>query len=325
MSARLALLTMAFVFVTGCDMASFAAGSTVKVIARGSPALGRLEDPDTAEAAIPGSIGTMEAVLEVRPDDTTLRALLAKSYASFGFGFMMDRAEAALSNDDEATADHYTHRASIAFKRARDLALGNLTIWEDDGGGAEGHIHAGIESFNRYLTLFDDAEEHVPTLFWAAYSWAQYISANKSDVNALADLPFVNALVDRVLALDPAFMQHAPQALRAGLWASTPEQLGGKPREAKALFDEAIHATERKNLMFLVMEAKFVAVALQDRALYQSLLEEVINAGDLDPDLRLSNLLAKRRAERYLSEIDMLFEPAETAEPSGDGAGTPAQ
>lgn len=305
------LLVLLALTAAGCDgiMTGIAAGSTVRVIRRAAPAISRFEDPDFAELAIPGSIGTMEGVLIIKPEDPDLHMSLARGYASLGFAFYMDHMEAALANDDEEAAEHWRQRATMAFRRARVLGLEMLTIWEDDDGGAEGAIQGGIDRFNAYLENFD--EDQAPMLFWTAYAWANYINANRDDVDALAGLPFVNALVDRVLVLDDTFYFHAPHALRAGLWGGLPAQLGGRPQDAKREFEIAIAATQRRNLMYLVMEAKIVAVALQDRALYQSLLEEVINAGDVDPDNRLANQCAKRRAARYLAEIDMLFEPAD--------------
>jgi hypothetical protein len=43
-----------------------------------------------------------------------------------------------------------------------------------------------------------------------------------------------------------------------------------------------------------------------DRALYESLLTEVLSATDPDPEQRLVNMLAKRRARRALSRQHML-------------------
>jgi hypothetical protein len=313
MPRALPLLLVAAALSAGCDMANFAAGSTVRVIERGSPAVQEWEDPDLAEEAIPGSIGTMEAVLYIRPDDTTLRPLLARSYASYAFGFLQDRMEAALANDDETTAEHYRWRASSAYQRAKALGLGTLTLYEDDNDGAEGAVRRGIEAWTRYLENFDD-EDQVPALFWLCYAWGQWIGLNRDNMDALADLPFVNALADRILEINPAYMDHAPRALHAGLIGTAPEALGGRPRDAQHEFDDAIRRTGRHNLMYLVMEARIVAIAIQDRALYQRLLTEVIEAGDVEPTQRLSNALAKRRATRYLAEIDMLFEPAGTTD-----------
>jgi TRAP transporter TatT component family protein len=311
---RIPLILLAW-SALGC-MTELAAGTTVKVISRAAPAVQRYEDIELAEEGMPASITTLEGLLQIRPEDTDLRALLARTYASFGFGFMEDRMEEALAKDDEANAERYRLRAGMAYRRARELALGSLTLWEDDDGGAEGHIKAGLPAWTAYLKEFDDAEDHVPTLFWAAYAWGRYIGLNRDDMNALADLPFVNALADRVFALDHTFMGYAPHALRAGLIGTAPAQLGGRPADAKKEFETAIRATGGKNLMYHVVEAQIVAVALQDRALYKSLLTTVVEAPtDLNPDERLLNQLAKKRAARYLAQIDQLFEPEAPPEP----------
>jgi tetratricopeptide (TPR) repeat protein len=308
---------------SGC-FTQLAAGTTVKVIGRAAPAIQRFEDTELAEQAMPASIATLEGLLEIRPDDTELRTLLARTYSSYGFGFLEDRMEEALAKDDEANGERYRLRAGMAYRRARELALGSLTLWEDDGGGADGHIKKGLAAWTEYLKEFDDAEDHTPTLFWAAYSWARYIGLNRDDMDALADLPLVNALADRIFVLDHTFMGHAPHALRAGLIGTAPAQLGGRPEDAKKEFEIAIAATGGKNLMYHVVEAQIVAVALQDRALYKRLLTTVIEAPtDLNKDERLLNQIAKRRAERYLGQIDQLFEPEPEPAPAPAPAAAP--
>jgi len=313
--------------VSGCNLTNLAAGSTVQIIGKSWPAIERYEDPDLAEGGIPGSIAMMEGLVEIRPDDTELRVLLAQAYGSYGFGYMEDHMEEALTKDDEEGSEHFRRRAAMAYSRGRELTLGSLTVWEPDDGGAPAQIKKGLAAWTEYLKKFDDAEKHVPTLFWAAYSWGRYIGVNRDDVNALADLPFVTAISDRIMALDHTYWGHAPHALRAGLIGTAPAQLGGRPEEAKKEFETAIAATQGKNLMYLVIEAQIVAVALQDRALFKKLLTTVVEAPkDIDPDQRLINQLAKRRAERYLSEIDHLFAPEEppAAAPAAEPA-APAQ
>lgn len=297
---------------TACSMTQLAAGSTVTIIGQAWPAIERYEDPDLAESAIPASIATMDGLLEIRPKDTELRKMLAQAFGSFAFGFLEDHMEAALANDDDEGAEHFRKRAALAYQRGRELAFGSMTIWADDGGGADAQLKQGLPAWTEYLKNFDDAETQAPTLFWAAYCWGRYIGINRDDVNALADLPYVAALVDRVVALDPTYMGYAPRALRGGLIGTPPVQLGGKPEEAKKEFEAAIAATQGKNLMYMVVEAQIVAVALQDRALYQRLLKTTLDApANLDPNQRLLNQLAKRRAERYLAQTDKLFLPEE--------------
>lgn len=118
------------------------------------------------------------------------------------------------------------------------------------------------------------------------------------------DLPFARALVERSIALDPEFQFGSGRALVAAIEASAGD---GDIARSRTLFDEALAATERKNLMILVQMANTYAVAAADRALYESLLREVRDAGDILPEGRLSNRIAKRRAERYLRLIDQRF------------------
>src|SRR5262249_52612459 len=159
--------------------------------------------------------------------------------------------------------------------------------------GAEAAQHAGVDKWKEYLRQF--SADQAPIMFWTAYSWVQFIGINKDDMDAVADLPLAIALAERVAELDPHYYMEAPQALLAGIHGWTSEQMGGHPRQAKEELDRVIAATQRHNFMYLVVEAKIVAVALQDRHLYRSLLEEVLN-GDInvDPDQRLSNILAQR-------------------------------
>lgn len=325
------LLAVCSLAASGCSMTQIAAGSTVNIIGQAMPAIEQYRDPDLAEEGIPASIATMEGLLQIRADDAVLRSLIARAYGAYAFGFLEDHMEQALADDDDKTSDHYQKRASLAYTRCRELTLGTLSHWEQDDGGADGHIKQGLDAWTAYLKKFDDAEKQVPTLFWGAYCWGRYIGINRDDVNALADLPFVNALADRVFTLDPTYWGYAPHALRAGLIGTAPAQLGGKPEEAKKEFEVAINATGGKNLMYLVLEAQIVAVALQDRPLYKKLLDTTLAAPmDLDVNLRLVNQLAKRRAERYLADIDHLFAPVEppanepAAAPSAPAAPAPA-
>lgn len=308
----------------GCDTGVFAANTTIGVMRRASPGVQRMRDPEILEAAFPGSIQQMEGLLELKPDDAVLRGMLARSYASYGYGFIEDDYERAQRSDDatEEEIEHLRERASLAYLRGREIAMGGLDMARPEGGGLFAIQREGLDAFNRHLARFDDRESHAPLLFWTAYNWVRWISLHRDDMGAIADLPYVTALAERVYQLDPTYMDHAPVALRAGLMAAAPPALGGRPADAKVELDRAIELTGRRNLMYLVTEAQLVAVPLQDRALFQSLLQEVIDF-DVDsyPDQRIPNLLAQRRARRYLDQIDDLIpdmgdEPP--AEESGD-------
>lgn len=304
----------------GC--AKFAANSTVGVMNRASPALQSFADPALAEATLPYSITQMEGLLLVVPGRTDLRVNLMRALGSFGFGFMEERMEVAERADDEERIEYYRNRASIAYVRAKEIGFETLTLEEDGDGGARGAIRRGIDGWKSYLQRFDDREQ-VGMVFWLGYAWARHINLNKNDPEVLADLPFAIALFERALELDPTYMNYAPCAAMAAYYARAAPSLGGEPERSREFFERAINGTQRHFLTYLVLEARAYAVMIQDRALYRRLLEEVINAGDVMPEQRLANQIAKGRARRYLEQIDDLFapeEPAASGDAPADGA-----
>lgn len=304
----------------GCDLQLTAASTTVAVTRRASPGVNYMRDPDTAEEAIPAALQQMEGLMYLLPDDGTLMASASRTYGSFGYGFLEDRMEQAeFDGADEEVIEHWRTRSSLAYERGREIAIGWLDRRHPEGGGILAMQAQGLEAFTAHIARFS-SEEEATILFWAAYNWARYISLHRDDMNAIADVAFVSAIADRVYAIAPSYFDHAPVALRAGLMAAAPPALGGRPADAKVELDRAIELTGRRNLLFLVTEARLIAIPLQDRALYQSLLEEVVNF-DVNsyPEQRLPNTLAQRRARRYLQEIDNFFDPASSGDEAPEG------
>lgn len=310
---------------TGC-LARLAANSTAKIMNQASPAMQAFSDPATAEAALPYAITQMEGLLLVIPQNQLLRGNLARALGSFGFGFLVDRMEEAEVADDEARIEYYRNRASLAFMRGKQVGFEALTLEEDGDGGARGAYGRGIDAWRAYLQQFDD-QEQAGMVFWLGYNWAQHISLNKEDPDVLADLPFAIACFERVFALDPTFNNYAPYAAMGSYHARTSASLGGDPARAREMFETAIARTNGNFLTYKVMMARVYAVMVQDRALFTRLLQEVIDAGDVMPEQRLANQIAKRRARRYLAQIDDLIAPADPADgatPPAEGATPPA-
>ena len=54
-------------------------------------------------------------------------------------------------------------------------------------------------------------------------------------------------------------------------------------------------------------KVSYYAVNVGDHALFTALLEEVLAAGDVLPEARLSNTMARRKAARYLDHIEFYF------------------
>ena len=82
---------------------------------------------------------------------------------------------------------------------------------------------------------------------------------------------------------------------------------GGNPEKGKEYFERALELTDRKFLLIQYNYARSYAVQTNDRALFERLLREVIDAGDISNDNRLPNKIAARRARRLLAQADEIF------------------
>jgi ATP sulfurylase len=75
--------------------------------------------------------------------------------------------------------------------------------------------------------------------------------------------------------------------------------------ESKKHFDKAIEISGGKSLMAKVQFAAKYYCAKGDKDTYVKLLNEVVEAGDVLPEGRLTNVIAKRKAKRYLTPLRM--------------------
>jgi hypothetical protein len=124
----------------------------------------------------------------------------------------------------------------------------------------------------------------------------------------LVDFNAIKALAAHVVFLDEGYENAGALAMLGGYESSYPEQLGGNWQKGKELFERAIKLSKRRNHLHMVNYARTYALNAQDKALFLALLNEVISAPDLGDDVRLSNKVARRRAQRYLKNIDQWFE-----------------
>jgi hypothetical protein len=83
--------------------------------------------------------------------------------------------------------------------------------------------------------------------------------------------------------------------------------IGGDPARGQQIFERALLATERRSFVVQLAYASTYAITVGDRALFVSLLREIIDGGDPDPDARMGNRVARRRAIHLLARVDELF------------------
>lgn len=286
----------------GCNTKQIAAGTQAGIVKHGASATETHFDYGLVGQGIPGSIMQLEVVLRTIPDDETVLLALAKAYSSYGYGWVEDEIE-QLGGEDFEKEERLWERARWIYLRGRHLAFRVLENEEED---FREQLKKKPEQLKAWLEENFDDEDDAAALFWAGYCWGRAINTAKDDPMMVADLTHARTLIEHSVKLDPTFFNYSGKLFLAVVKANFPEALGGDPKGAKALFEEVLAKTGRSYHLAQLNYARYYAVGQQDRELYHKLLMEIIEAGDVHAT-RLSNKIARRRAERYLQQADDLF------------------
>ncbi len=131
--------------------------------------------------------------------------------------------------------------------------------------------------------------------------------AHKDDFNALADIARIEAIMNRIIALDETYKDGAAYLYLGTLATFLPPALGGKPEQGKQYFEKAISLSGGKNLMIKVVYAKLYAKMMFDRPLFDRLLNEVLEADPNIDGYTLVNTYARQQAGKLLDEADDYF------------------
>jgi len=261
-------------------------GGCVTVVNRASQHLaddltaGILNQDDVALArdGIPSWLLLIDGLIQGEPQNTGLLLAGAKLYGAYAGGFV----------DDNARAQRLSARSFDYAKRATCVDIAALCK----------QLDVPFDAFQGEVvkTRLKD----VPELYSLASSWAGRIQANSADWNAIAAIPKVQALLERVVALDPDHAHGEPYMVLGVLATLRPASLGGKPEEGKADFEKALALSDGKNQMVRVLYAQHYARLVFDKDLHDKLLHEVLAADPHAPGLTLINTLAQQRARKLL-------------------------
>ena len=85
----------------------------------------------------------------------------------------------------------------------------------------------GYDQFVAELEGVDD--QQVDSLYAYGLSWLSHLDATSSDWSAVAELPWVQATMERVLALDETYDNGGVHVYLGILYALRPPALGGQP------------------------------------------------------------------------------------------------
>jgi hypothetical protein len=286
----------------GCSSFQFnlAVDSTSMVVKKGSKALDRESDVDMAREGLPATVLQLATFYTAAPDNPVFAELTAQAYAQYTFGFLEDDLE-KMGEADSPARTALVARCTDNYDRAYKIAVHML---EADDKDFASEIKTNPDKAIGELKRKEDAVG----LYWAGFALGAAINLHRDDVGRVAELSHAIAMLERAHQLDPEYFNHGAALTLGVVYSSQGKAMGGNPEKAKALFEEVFKATDGKFLMAKVFYARFYATVTQDRPLFEKTLKEVLETpGDVMPDARLANELAKRRAARYLKQAEDLF------------------
>jgi predicted anti-sigma-YlaC factor YlaD len=284
---------------TACSMRTFAINRLGNALAESGATYASDNDPTLVREALPFALKLIESLLDQSPRHPGLLRAAAGGFTQYTYAFVQEEADET-EDDDLAAASLLRERARKLYLRARDYGLRGLQVRHD---GLAEALRSGTTA-----AVAQAEREDVPLLYWTAAAWGGAIAMKKDDPELLADLPVVEALIKRGLALDPAFDHGAIHEFLIAFEGSRSEAMGGSIERARAHFREALRLSGGQRAAPLVDLAETVAVRLQDRAEFEDLLKRALAIdADARPEWRLANLSMQRRARWLLARADQLF------------------
>jgi len=287
MLKRIIILFPFLLLISGCSINKLAINATGSIVEYTMDALMEESDLVFAEESAHGNLKLLEGLIKADPENEKFLFLAAKGFSSYALAFLED-------NDKE--------RAKIFYERGKGYGL-RILLKNKRFNEA---FNNDIDSFNQSLESF--GRDDVSALFWTGFSWGSWINMNLDLPEALVDIPKVESIMRRVMELDETYYYGGVHLFFGISYGSRSRILGGNLEKARAHFDMAEKISKGNFLIDYYYQAKYYAMPIQDRSLFESLLQKVITSPpDLLPEQRLVNEVAKVKAKNLLYKIDEYF------------------
>ncbi len=270
---RVIVLFFLMGLTTGCTSV------TGNLAASLTAAIGRNNDLETIKQGGPAYLIMVDALVLDNPSNPKLLASAANLYSTYSDVFVAD-GERALRLTDKA------------------LDYGLRAVCE-----ANSHLCSLDQMDFRTFEIRINAAKiyDIDVLYTLGVSWAGWIRARSGSMKALAQIPKIEKLMERVVALDEGYQDGAAHLYLGTLAMILPPVLGGRPEVSRAHFERGVLLGGSKNLMARVLYARNYARPMFDRALHDRLLSGVLSQPVEPGGDTLVNALARQEAERLLA------------------------
>ncbi|MCF6263655.1 MAG: TRAP transporter TatT component family protein [Xanthomonadales bacterium] len=277
------LLVLSLLFLSACATVINQAGSGMA--GNLNAAIMNQDDPEIVRDGAPAFLLMLDSFIEGSPNNALMLGAAAELYAAYGVLFVADE-----------------YRANRLTRRAFDYGQRSLCASNSTACNLKSLTY---QQFEEKLSQLKDSD--VPSLYSLGLSWIAYIKVHSEDWGALAKLPRVVSIFNRVQVLEPQYQAIKVEHFLAVLNTIRPPALGGNFPSGKKHFERAISLSEGKDLSIKVDFARFYARTLYQREIHDRLLKEVIAADPYQRGYTLFNILAQVEAQQLLDSSDDYF------------------
>jgi TRAP transporter T-component len=242
------------------------------------------DDPELVVAGVPAYLLLVDGLISQSPDSVPLLSAGAQLFALYGSRFASGERAVAMT----AKARRYGQRALC-------LTYTPACAWQN------------IDYDRLVAELGGVKAKSIGPLYSYAVSWLANLDATSEDWTTVAELPWVEATLERALALDETYENGAIHGYLGILNSLRPPALGGRPDVAREHFERAIELSGGHDLSIKVEYARRYARLVFDQALHDRLLTEVLDAPAAAPGYTLFNVLAKQEAKGLLASSKEYF------------------
>jgi predicted anti-sigma-YlaC factor YlaD len=301
--SKTALLLFIFLLplATGCSIRRTAVNMVGDALASGNSVYETDDDIELVVDALPFGLKLMESLLAESPNHTGLLQTACKGFFLYSY--------ADVDYEAQLTEETDLDKARAMKVRARKLYLRAL------GYGMRG-LDKYYPGFKEQLYMNPEKavartdpkkkERDLPFLYWSAAALGSAISVSRDDAALIARLSEFEALVNRGLELDESWKQGAFHSIKIQLAGAGVGSLDEK--EIRRHYDRALELDGGQDAGLYVAYAEAVSVENQDAGEFRSLMDKALSVElDKNPQNRLANSIAQRKARWLLDHIDELI------------------
>ena len=254
--------------------------------------------PNIAENIFARKVYRIEAKIAQNPVDSNLLLEAVSELTIYSYAFLMEQADREIVKNYHQGRNLY-NRAQNIFNRAKDYGLRGIKLQYPE-----------LDSLMTATKMesFPFKRKDVPFLYWTAAAWGGAISASKGDLAYIVEIPKVGWLLERALEAEPEWNKGAIYSAMISYSMKRPNQGGGGEKQARMYFKKALDISGGNASSPYVTLAEVVSTFNQDREEFEDLLKKALIIDiDIDPELKLSNIIAQSLARWLLEQKEELF------------------